>query len=138
MRNKKVAIHTLIILFLFVGCNAFDPSLATINYACPAGKEGHFSLGLWKKTNKLMFAHGVPGFMIQTYNFTLVKKPEAHTVYNTTDLILNDENDLKEHISQLTSGQIVVDLRTKRVSVSLMTQNGPFHGNGEYALNYIE
>jgi hypothetical protein len=138
MRNKRGAILTPIILFLFVGCNAFDRSRAIIEYVCPVGRESHFNLSLLKKTGKLMFGHSGLGFIIETYDFTLAKKPEAYTVFTTTDLILTSENSRTQDISHLTSGQIVVDLKTRKVSVSLMTRNGPFPGNGEYSLHYIE
>ncbi len=138
MCNKRVAILTAIIMLLVAGCNAFDRSQAIIGYACPVGKESHFYLSLSKKTGKLMFGHSGLGFIIQSYDFTLPRKPEARTVLTTTELILTSENLRADNISQLTSGQIVVDLRASKVSVSLMTRDGPFSGNGEYSLHYIE
>ena len=138
MRNKIVAILTAIILFLFVGCNAGQRSRATIMYTCPVGKECRFELNLSKRTNELMFGHSGLGFIIETYDFTLPRKPESRTVFTTTELILTSENSSTDHISQLTSGQTVVDLTNHKLSVSLMTRNGPFAGNGEYLLDYIE
>ena len=85
-----------------------------------------------------MFGHSGLGFIIETYDFTLLRKPESRTVFTTTELILTSENLSTDHISQLTSGQIVVDLKTRTVSVSLTTREGAFRGNGEYSLDYLD
>jgi len=138
MLNKAPLKLTPIILFLFVGCNAFEHSSATIERPCPVGRECHISLNLSKKTGKLMFGHSGLGFIIETYDFTLPRKPEPRIVFTATELILTSENLSTDHISQLTSGQIVVDLKTRTVSVSLTTREGVFRGNGEYSLDYLD
>jgi hypothetical protein len=136
--SKVVAILTPIFCFLFVGCNAFDHPRATIEHVCPVGGGNYISLELYEKTRELASGHSDLDFIEGAYDFTLLKKPEAHAVFAITDVILTRTQSRTKHISDLGSGQVVVDLKTRTLSVSLMTRHGPFPGNGEYTLHYIE
>ena len=108
MLNKTVPILTPIILFLFVGCNAFDHSRAIIEHVCPVSGENYINLGLYKKTRELAFGHSGLHFIVETYDFTLLKKPEAHAVFTIADVILTEAQSRTTHISELALARLLL------------------------------
>ncbi len=129
MGNKKLSTLSVIIYFLLVGCNAFSHSWAWI---VPNGEN---ILSLNKKTHELAFGHSGLHFVIEVYNFKLPQRTDTRHVFTATEVILTSAASRTKHISKLVSGQIIIDPKTGKVSVSLMTEDGPFPGNGEYSFH---
>ncbi len=132
MSIRKLSLFGVIIAFLLIGCNAFSHSWAWI---IPNG--GYIELKLTKKTRELAFGHSGLNFIIEVYNFKVPQKTEARAVFNATEVILTSASSRTKHISKLVSGQIVIDSKIGKVYVSLMTEDGPFPGNGEYSSRYF-
>ncbi len=127
MGNKKIPMLAAIMAFLIVGCNAFSHSWAWI---VPNGEN---ILSLNKKTHELAFGHSGLHFIIEVYNFKLPEKSEIRKVFTAKEVILTSAASRTKHISKLVSGEIIIDPKTAKISVSLMTEDGPFPGNGEYS-----
>ncbi len=128
MVSRKVSVLGVILTFLFVGCNALDHSWAWIP---PDGENIRLTLN--KKTGELAFGHSGLHFVIEVYIFNIPQRTETRAVFNAKEVVLTTASSRTKHISKLVSGEIVIDSKASTVFVSLMTEDGPFPGNGEYA-----
>ncbi len=127
MGGKKVSMLGVILAFLLVGCNALDHSWAWIP---PDGESIRLTLN--KKTRELAFGHSGLHFVVEVYIFDIPQRIETRAVFNAKEVVLTSASSRTKHISKLVSGEIIIDSRVNTVFVSLMTEDGPFPGNGEY------
>jgi hypothetical protein len=121
--------------------NFYKKSSSFVYYQCPPREsKGVYVVDLYKVTNRLNFSPPfVIGWVIEPYSFWIPRKPEGLTVFDAREVTLHTTGHLPydwltKHGHQLVSGELAVDSTKRMVSVSLTTPDGPFAGNGEYAL----
>lgn len=131
-----VTLGLVLIGVLFFGsCQLTDKSNASISRGRP---NEAFTLYLTFQTNELAFGHSGLHHPIKTYSFILTEKPtKGRTVYPPTKLTLLSSINSSESLGEITSGQIIVDMEEKMVSVSLKTNNGLFPGNRKYPITFV-
>jgi hypothetical protein len=121
--------------------NFFDSSSSFVYCLCPPREsKGVYVLSLYKVTNRLNFSPPfIIGWVIEPHSVWIPREPEGRTVFDAREVTLDTTKPslydwLTKHGHQFVSGEIVVDSAKRMVSVSLMTPDGPFAGNGEYTL----
>jgi hypothetical protein len=130
-------ISFLIIVLLLGACNTFEHSYASIDHVYSIHGDNYYALTLTKRTAELAWGHSGLNFIFESYGFTLPKKPEGQTKYPFRKVTLTSVYSRTKDIPEFSSGEIIVNMNTQLVSVSLKTRNGDFPGNGEYPLKYI-
>jgi hypothetical protein len=140
MWNKILPIiaFQLFIILLISGCNAFIGSHIYIQHICSPRGSNYYKLHISKMTRELFLGHSGPSFAVKDYSFTLATKPQGRTIYPITKIKRISVSSLQtELFDDFTSGQILVDMDSRMVLVSLKTKNGDFEGNGEYEFQYL-
>ncbi len=127
---RKVSILGAVIVFLVMGCNAFHHSWAWI---IPNGE--YIEVKLNKKTSELAFGHSGLHFIMEVYNLKVPHRTGTPAVFTATEVVLTSASSRTKQISRLVSGEMVID--SDKVTVSLMTEDGPFPGNGEYSSRWF-
>jgi len=137
IRRIVLAITVPFVILMIFGCNAFHRSHASVEHVCSAKGENYYGLSLTKQTRELASGHSGLHFIVESYSLTLATKPEGQMTYPVTKITLRSAYSRTKNIAEFVSGQVVVDLNTRMVSVLLTTRDGKFPGNGEYPIRYI-
>lgn len=135
LSRKAILIALLLIILHISGCNASDRPYASVSHVYSAdGAQDYYSLFIAKPTDKLSWGHEPfdISYVTLVYSFNLPSKPKGRVTYPAKSLFIDD---LPENF--ILSGQIIIDLNTHIVYVSLITRDGDFQGNGEYPLTDV-
>lgn len=138
LSKRMTARWLLLAILLLAGCVSIPSRYASIECVCRASAPPVYQVFLHAPTGSwALTGHGV-GLYRETavLSIQLPDMPATQARYDAAQVSVVDQSPYPSVALAATGGHVLIDQKTREVTVSLQTPDGPLWANGVYPMRY--